>query len=346
MISKRLIPRRFWFWFLLPVLLWWIWRDVPFERVFLLLGRLSIWQILALIGLNSGLTLLFSIRWWLILRMLGQPVPYWKLVIYRVAGFSISFLTPGPQFGGEPLQIFALHKLQHVPASVSSTSVVLDKSLELLANFTFLSVGVGVAFFSGLVTTSSFEFIGIATLGMTLMPAIYILFLIKGRKPITGLLRITCKLAPGKSGLQRLSDTIDQAEGLAGWFWVSRRALFLAIFIFSLLVWVFVIYEYWLSFSYLGLDLSLAEIFFIMTAARLALLLPLPGGLGALEASQVLAVSALGLNPAYGIGIMLLARCRDFILVSIGVLSAIFIIHPSRKNEFLVDESLLKTRQN
>jgi uncharacterized membrane protein YbhN (UPF0104 family) len=57
----------------------------------------------------------------------------------------------------------------------------------------------------------------------------------------------------------------------------------------------------------------------LLTAARVAFMLPSPGGLGTLEASQVLMFEALGFNPALGISISLLVRGRDLLLGGIGL---------------------------
>jgi hypothetical protein len=56
-----------------------------------------------------------------------------------------------------------------------------------------------------------------------------------------------------------------------------------------------------------------------MTAARLAYLLPIPAGAGALEASQVFAAEALGVNPVFAISISLLIRGRDLSLAALGL---------------------------
>ena len=57
----------------------------------------------------------------------------------------------------------------------------------------------------------------------------------------------------------------------------------------------------------------------VLPAARVAFLLPVPAGLGALEAGQVLAMQALGINPAVGIGLSLLIRSRDIIFGGLGL---------------------------
>jgi uncharacterized membrane protein YbhN (UPF0104 family) len=56
-----------------------------------------------------------------------------------------------------------------------------------------------------------------------------------------------------------------------------------------------------------------------LTVARLAILFPLPGGLGVLEASQVFAMSTLGLEPAIGLSAALLIRLRDVLLGGAGL---------------------------
>jgi uncharacterized membrane protein YbhN (UPF0104 family) len=80
--------------------------------------------------------------------------------------------------------------------------------------------------------------------------------------------------------------------------------------------------EYWLTLRFLGIQVNLIQAIAVLTAALIAFLFPLPGGLGALEASQVLAMTALGLNPALGLSASLLIRARDISLGGLGLLWA------------------------
>ncbi len=70
---------------------------------------------------------------------------------------------------------------------------------------------------------------------------------------------------------------------------------------------------------FLGLGLTLIQLVVILTAARIAFLLPLPGGIGTLEASQVLAFQALGFDPALGLSFSLAVRARDVLFGGIGL---------------------------
>jgi uncharacterized membrane protein YbhN (UPF0104 family) len=79
------------------------------------------------------------------------------------------------------------------------------------------------------------------------------------------------------------------------------------------------ILEYWLMLIFLGGPVTVGQTIILLTAARIAFLLPSPGGLGTLEASQLLAFSAVCLNPAIGISLSLLIRARDVTLGSVGL---------------------------
>jgi uncharacterized membrane protein YbhN (UPF0104 family) len=74
--------------------------------------------------------------------------------------------------------------------------------------------------------------------------------------------------------------------------------------------------------SFLGAHLSIAQNLAGLTSALLAFVLPLPGGLGALEASQVYALTNMGYAPAIGISMSLLIRARDLMNAGLGLLLA------------------------
>jgi uncharacterized membrane protein YbhN (UPF0104 family) len=87
----------------------------------------------------------------------------------------------------------------------------------------------------------------------------------------------------------------------------------------STLSWIGLIAEFWLLTTILGLDLSVIDATTALVAARIAILLPMPAGLGALEASQALAMRSLGLDPSTGVAISLMVRARDVLFGLLGL---------------------------
>jgi hypothetical protein len=88
-----------------------------------------------------GIILLATRRWQVIIDMLDVPVRFGELLMMRQAGQAVSFITPGPQFGGEPLQVFWLWQ-RKLPIHSALLAVGLDRFYELWINFSLLLLGV------------------------------------------------------------------------------------------------------------------------------------------------------------------------------------------------------------
>jgi uncharacterized protein (TIRG00374 family) len=129
-------------WLVAGILLAWVLRTVSLADTWVMLRQLGTGQILCLIAMNALVLLIQNGRWWLILYGLGYKLPYLYLTGYRLAAFGLSYFTPGPLLGGEPLQAYLIVRNHAVPHAIAIAAVTLDKSLELCLNFTFLAIGV------------------------------------------------------------------------------------------------------------------------------------------------------------------------------------------------------------
>jgi uncharacterized protein (TIRG00374 family) len=303
-------------WLLAPLLIWWAVRDIRLGEILAALSRLGAAQILTLVGLNGVVILLMAGRWWLILRAQGYAIPYLSVAGYRLVSFGISYFTPGPQFGGEPAQVHYLRTRHAISTTTALASVSLDKILELLASFLFLLIGVSAALLAGLlVDLRPFQVVAWIAGPFVLLCA-YTLSLWRGKTPLAGLL---ARLPQGNAGVRRMRLAILAAEGQIGEFCQQNPRAVAAASLFSLLTGAAMVLEYWVTLTFLGISVNLLQAIAVLTAALIAFLFPLPGGLGALEASQVLAMTALGFSPALGFSASLLIRARDVSLGALGL---------------------------
>lgn len=308
-------------------LLWFVLRSVALADVLAHLRRLDATALLMLAVVNALVLATFSARWWLLLRALGHSVAYSKLIAYRLAAFAVSYFTPGPHFGGEPLQVYLVSARLSVPVSASLSAVVLDKTLEMLVNFTFLAGG---ALFVFRRSASGGESVQLAAYGALLLaiPAALLLAWALGRHPGAALLRAAATLLrmwpwaeqrpPGWMEATHAYTTVYASEEQAAALLRRRPAYVLAAVAVSLLSWVGIFAEFWLMTSLLGLGLAPGDALVALLAARAAILLPLPAAVGALEASQAVAMAQLGLPPAAGVSLSLLIRARDVALALAG----------------------------
>ncbi len=274
---------------------------------------------IALLLLVNGVAIgLFTGRWWLFLLAQGYRLPFPRLVGYRLAAFGVSYFTPGPHFGGEPLQVYLVTRRHAVPVEASIAAVTMDKLFELLTNFTFLTVGLAFALQQQILPSSlGVQAVRYALL-LLLAPLALLVALWFGKHPLSSLLRLVMGVW-SNAMIVRWHAALRRSETLVSGLCRRRPRVLLVALAVSVLSWVAIIGEYWLMTHLLGLNLTLDQAILALIAARIAILLPVPAGLGTLEASQIIAMEFLGLPGAVGAGIGLLIRLRDILFGLFGL---------------------------
>jgi uncharacterized protein (TIRG00374 family) len=296
--------------------LWLGLRGIPLAEVGKVLARLGAGQVILILMINVGVIGVLTARWWMILRVQGHRISIVKLTGYRLAAFAINYFTPGTHVGGEPLQAYWVSQRHAVPASEAAASVLLDKSLEVLANTTFLVIGLLVLIRLGLLPGLPGAALVAVSLVLLGLPILYLFIVRGGRRPISSAMD---RLSARWSRLAGAAQFVRHMEGSVGDFCLrSPRGLALGL-AFSGLSWAVLLFEYGLMLRFLGISLDLSGTVAALTAGRLALLTPLPGALGVLEVSQVLALSALGHQAAEGAGLGLAIRARDLVFGGVGL---------------------------
>lgn len=319
-------------WLVLPILVGYAVRELPLNEILDALLQLEISQILVLILVNAVISVGFSARWWLFLRAQGHRVAYLPLALYRTAAFSLSYFTPGPQFGGEPLQVHLLRSRESIPSPSAIASVSLDKIFEISINFLFLSAGLFVILTEGILIVVEPAYLVVLIVLWVILPSVYLFALWVGKRPLSLLVGRLPDPIQRLKNIQKVSTLVMGIEVQVASLLKKRPVTILWALLVSVLIWSSILGEYWLMLYFLGVQVNLPQAVIALTAARMAFLTPLPGGIGILEASQVLAMQALGYDPALGISISLLIRVRDVLvgLIGFGVIALY-----SRKNSTL-----------
>ena len=304
---------------LLGLLLAWALRNAPLPEIWQAIRRLQPGQLLWLALLNALIYLLISLRWWIIVRAEARSVPYLPLLAARLAVFGVSYFTLGPQVGGEPLQVLALQRRHGLSYTRATASVLMDKLLEFLVNFLLLAFGLTALLRAGFLEGSAQFRLSLFLLPLLMLwPPVHILLMVRRIYPLTRLLQALPFLPVGS----RLLRFLRACEWLAGTFCRRHPFALLAALAVSLMTGLGMLLEYALMLSFLGLDLPFWKTIAGWTAGWLSFLVPLPGGLGALEASQVFALGAFGIPAALAISLTLLMRARDLLIGGLGLLLA------------------------
>jgi uncharacterized protein (TIRG00374 family) len=310
---------RFLLWIALPLALAWAMRGVAVSQVLDALRELTLAEVLLLVGLNTLVVLTFSGRWWAVLRARGHRLPYMRLSGYRLAAFAISYFTPGTHFGGEPLQVHLVHRHHGVALPPATASVVLDKAIELIANFAFLAIGLATVVRIGLQPAGSTVVLRAASLLLLVLPAAYLAAVWHGFRPVSWTVgRLAAADGDGswRPRLMRWARATEDEVGAAARGSPSGLALAAG---FTILSWSLLLAEWALALRFLDINLTAAEVIAVVTAARLALFVPLPGAAGALEAGLVLALTTLGVEAAQALSLAVVIRVRDVAFGAVGL---------------------------
>jgi uncharacterized protein (TIRG00374 family) len=300
---------------LLPFVLVMLWQ-VEWNTVWQILSSLTWSEIGILLVLNLVIVFLAGMRWWIFIRGLGWKVPYLSVVTYRLAGFGLSFFTPGPQFGGEPLQILLLQR-HRVPGTEALTSVMLERLLELLSNFAILIICVAVAINSGFFGESRIRWVLLAiTIALLALPLGYLVAIARNQLLISR--------APINWRRWRLVQWGIQSEIRLAETWHTKPKLFGWASLVLTLTWIAQIAEFGLSLRYMGQSFNLSQILTLLLVARLIYLSPVPGGLGVLELGLAAVTQNMNAPQAVGVSFGLLIHTRDVIFASVGYLFGVY----------------------
>ena len=327
---KKWVYRFLWL-LLLAGLLTWALHKAPLLEIWSAIRGLRLWQAAVILDVNTLLFSLFSLRWWIIVKADAKGVPFLPLLGMRLSAFGLSYFTLGPQVGGEPLQVLSLQKKYGITYTRATASVFLDKILEFQVNFLMFALGLIAILQAGLLSGSRMQFIAVFALvaALVLVPVVHLTLLYHRRYPLAVLLGLL-PFIPKKSRPVRF---LRAAEGMAGRFCQRHLRVLLGALGVSLIAGAGLLVDYTLMISFLGINLPFWKMLAGWTAGWLAFLVPLPGGLGALESSQVFALGIFGIPAAVALGVVLLMRARDLVFGGLGLTLAGLDLSPKKNHK-------------
>ena len=312
----------------LPVLTWamalalfaWVLSKLPLAALWQAVATLQLRQWLLWLGLNLLIIALLVGRWLILTRAMGLPLGFGQLLRLRQAGQFISFVTPGPQFGGEPLQVYWLWKKYAVSGPTAILAVGLDRFFELSVNFGVLLLAVLALLATATAPETEWLTISAVLLGLMLLMGLAGWLLLRQPARIRDLVGRFASSWQKHPRLQNLGDywsqLNDQLQTLAT---DCRPALGLAL-LTSIAAWIGMIGEFGFLLYLADIPIELTSFILLFTVVRLAFLLPLPGGIGSVEAALFWAFQSMELPLAMAASLIVLMRLRDLLILLSGAL--------------------------
>lgn len=257
---------------------------------------------------------LSSYKWRLILEAQGHKVRLPRLMTYRLASFSIGYLTPFARLGGEPIRAYMLKK-HKVNSTHAFSSVFIDKTVETVIDAILIVFIIVLLLATFTIPSATRE---ILMIGMLLIAALLFVFYYVSSKQ--GILTTLMHLIPKKKVFRKVKLKLVDIDKATQHFFDNKKECLGKIIIVSIFQWAVIFTEFKLATMIIGYDASMTEILLMILATGLSTLIPVPAGLGVLEASQFSLFELLGIGGGMGIALSLLIRFKDLLLMLFGLM--------------------------
>lgn len=274
---------------------------------------------LAFLGGYLAASLLIALvqtyKWRLVLESQGFSLPYNRLFAYRLVGHSVGYLTPTVHLGSEPVRAFLLRR-EGIPANDAVSNVIIDKSVELIANVTFFFVGALLLLNASVGRDVKIFTLLLSALLVLLMGA-FIAGILNKRSMFIGTFRFL-RLHRVRRLRQYESD-LGQVEKQIEAFYRTKKKHFIALILLIAALWGLMYLEYFFLLRLIGYEANAVQIFLVLTGVGLAYALPIPAAIGTLEIGQVSASRMLNLSAAAGVALAFVIRARDIAWTVVGL---------------------------
>lgn len=324
MINRRLLSRTFLVAGLLGggVILFFLIKQTGAQDLLDSLVIFGLVPLLGFVGISLANFCLYTLRWKIILDDMvprSQRIPFHRLFMHRMSGYAAGYLTPAAQVAGEPIRV-AMAKSDGVPLQPATSSVVLDLAFEITSFVVYVIAGLILAFAQGLGADGGLLWPLVFVLALLAVLASFFVFTVSGAGFFHRML--------GALGLRRFKlmrnfeRWLEGTEKLMTKFFVGKGTKVLFIVLLSFVMTAFRAVEVIFITYFFGFEITIRDAFLLSTLPGVALLLPIPAGIGVFEGSNaaMFALLGIGINP---VAFTMIVRARDLLFIAIGVAHAV-----------------------
>ncbi len=314
-----------------------IWLSDPVQ-IWTLVRSLGPWAPMLL--LPYGLVyVLDTLGWRLAFGQSWPPGLSWRrLVRIRWAGEAVNNLVPSGYLGGEGVKAYLLHRAG-VPGVAATTSVVVSKTIQVLAQVLFIGLGAGL----GAMHLPGGSPVSRA-MWLTAGSALGVLGLLLGVQ-YCGLFRVLGRLAawwrPVRPWLARNEARLRQVDAAVGAFYLREPRAFALSATAYFLGWLGDTIEIWVVGAWLGWGIPWTQAVVIEAFIGVAKALGtfVPASLGVQESGVVLLFRAFGLTSSEAMAYALVRRARELVYALAGLGLLWMEEHSFRRLKFRVKEN-------
>ncbi len=278
------------------------------------------WGITVILGLYLLAFVIDSFTWQMALTAVPLNLAWlyriWKM---RMVGEVFNSILPLANMGGEPVKAVLLKKYYGIGYREGTTSLLIGKTINMLALVIFLALGFALMWASPVLPASYKIIAGLGLFALGLGTALF--FFIQRLKvsTITGTWISRWRFTRGIEKVMHLVRDVD--ERLVRFYIHHLRRFSWAVFL-ALVNWLIGVLEIYATMFFLGHPVSLTDAWIIEAAAQLVRTgtFFIPASIGAQEGAFLLVCSAMTGSSVLGVAVALVRRFREILWILWGLL--------------------------
>jgi uncharacterized protein (TIRG00374 family) len=263
---------------------------------------------------------------WLLTLPGMRATPRWLFRLWRawMVGSFFEIVTPLASLGGEPVKAIVLHRYYDTRYQDATTSLVLARMTDLVAQIIFITAGFALILHGELLPTRYRILVGV---GLALfIVGILGFFLLQNKRAFSRLRawlergRLRKRLLSGR--VVTLLDALHEIEDQLVDYYASQRGRFALSTAAALGEWMSGVFATYVAVNLLGYPITFVEALVIDSFVALvrSVFFFVPADLGTQEGAQVLICSGITGSPELGLALATIRRSRDLLILALGAL--------------------------
>lgn len=281
------------------------------------------WQAVALIFLINfvAVFLVGSYRWWVILRAQGCPAGFWTVVRIKLAGFSLSYVTPSAFLLNEPVRAYMIKEEVKCTWEKSFASVIVDQIVLYAA--LLLTMIVGFIYLADRFTLSRSIYYGFVSLFFFSLLLFYLFYrkiVRKGEDEQGFFSYLIHKARLNKLGFVKKNlEGVENTEQIMATFFREEKRSSWRVILMGLLEAILDVSVVSFVCFYLGHPTTIMAALGIFSFVTFASLIPIPAALGSFEVMLTLIFQLFGFGKENGLAFSLVYRLVNVSFCVIGL---------------------------
>ena len=294
--------------------IFWVLGIAAFAIIVYRIGPTQIWEHIRRITLEKylllfGLRLVFytlkALNWKVVISQYEKGISFPQLLAARITGDGISYLTPSAFLGGEPVRAMMVKCKDDKKCFAS---VVIDKTIEVLALIFLIIVGISIAAIQ-IALPRRYKLIFILfTAG-----AILFIFLVIFRQQkgfFSWLINLLARFKIRPQFIEKNKEKILETDEFISQFYARNKKIFSLVFVMHIGSLMFWVYEIFLTLKLTGAEgVTFVKSYLVTTLGCLVILLPsTPASIGTYEITYVTLIVLVGIAVGAGVTLTLIRR--------------------------------------